>query len=177
MRADSCSGPTTDSICGHGLGRMGHSSNFARWPHLGPIPPMDGGGHLVPLSYVYGYRGGVGRRGVAQDTIEDNGLEIKEEKNQNRKKEHRPRTRTKKTEHGGPCFACGAVRSGRRQTGDGRRTVGKHQRPTRRQLGRWATGHILQGVLSPVIHHINNRRGQRSGHTLRFLHSVPHRRR
>ena len=61
MRADSCSGPTTDSICGHGLGRMGHSSNFARWPHLGPIPPMDGGGHLVPLSYIYGYRGGVGR--------------------------------------------------------------------------------------------------------------------
>ena len=77
MRADSCSGPTTDSICGHGLGRMGHSSNFARWPHLGPIPPMDGGGHLVPLSYVYGYRGGVGRRGVAQDTIGDNGLEIR----------------------------------------------------------------------------------------------------
>ena len=77
MRADSCSGPTTDSICGHGLGRMGHSSNFARWPHLGPIPPMDGGGHLVPLSYVYGYRGGVGRRGVAQDTIGDNGIEIR----------------------------------------------------------------------------------------------------
>ena len=77
MRADSCSGPTTDSICGHGLGRMGHSSNFARWPHLGPIPPMDGGGHLVPLSYIYGYRGGVGRRGVAQDTIGDNGIEIR----------------------------------------------------------------------------------------------------
>ena len=77
MRSDSCSGPTTDSICGHGLGRMGHSSNFARWPHLGPIPPMDGGGHLVPLSYVYGCRGGVGRRGVAQDTIGDNGLEIR----------------------------------------------------------------------------------------------------
>ena len=76
MRADSCSGPTTDSICGHGLGRMGHSSNFARWPHLGPIPPMDGGGHLGTLSYVYGYRGGVGRRGVAQDTTGDNGLEI-----------------------------------------------------------------------------------------------------
>ena len=34
---------------------------------------MDGGGHLVPLSYIYGYRGGVGRRGVAQDTIGDNG--------------------------------------------------------------------------------------------------------
>ena len=77
MRADSCSGPTTDSICGHGLGRMGHSSNFARWPHLGPIPPMDGGGHLVPLSYVYGYRGGVGRRGVAEATIGDNELEIR----------------------------------------------------------------------------------------------------
>ena len=77
MRADSCSGPTTDSICGHGLGRMGHSSNFARWPHLGPIPPMDGGGHLVPLSYVYGYRGGVGRRGVGQDTIGDDGLEVR----------------------------------------------------------------------------------------------------
>ena len=68
MRADSCSGPTTDSICGHGLGRMGHSSNFARWPHLGPIPPMDGGGHLVPLSYVYGYRGGIGRRSSVEMT-------------------------------------------------------------------------------------------------------------
>ena len=77
MRADSCSGPTTDSICGHGWGRMGHSSNFARWPHLGPIPPMDGGGHLVPLSYVYGYRGGLGRRGVAQGTIGDNDLELR----------------------------------------------------------------------------------------------------
>ena len=77
MRADSCSGPTPDSFCGDGWGRMGHSRNFARWPHLGPIPPMDGGGHLVPLSYVYGYRGGVGRRGVAQDTIGDNGLEIR----------------------------------------------------------------------------------------------------
>ena len=77
MRADSCSGPTTDSICGHGLGRMGHSSNFARWPHLGPIPPMDGGGHLVPLSYVYGYRGGVGRSGVGQDTSGDNCIETR----------------------------------------------------------------------------------------------------
>ena len=38
---------------------------------------MDGGGHLVPLSYVYGYRGDVGRRGVAQDTIGDNGLDIR----------------------------------------------------------------------------------------------------
>ena len=77
MRADSCSGPTTDSICGHGLGRMGHSSNFARWPHLGPIPPMDGGGHWGPLSYVYGYRGGIGRRGVGQDTTGDDGIEIR----------------------------------------------------------------------------------------------------
>jgi len=77
MRADSCSGPTTDSICGHGLGRMGRSSNFARWPHLGPIPPMDGGGHLGPLSYVYGYRGGIRRRGVGQDTTGDDGIEIR----------------------------------------------------------------------------------------------------
>ena len=77
MRADSCSGPTTDSICGHGLGRMGHSSNFARWPHLGPIPPMDGGSHLGPLSYVCGYRGGIGRRRVGQDTTGDDGIEIR----------------------------------------------------------------------------------------------------
>ena len=55
---------------------MGHSSNFARWPHLGPIPPMDGGGHLGPLSYVYGYRGGIGRRGVGQGTAGDDGIEI-----------------------------------------------------------------------------------------------------
>ena len=77
MWAGSCSGPTTNSICGHGLGRMGQSSNFARWPHLGPIPPMDGGGHLGPLSYVYGYRGGIGRRGVGQDTTGDDGIEIR----------------------------------------------------------------------------------------------------
>ena len=49
----------------------------ARWPHVGPIPPMDGGGHLVPLSYVYGYRGGVGRRGVGQDTHGDDGIKIR----------------------------------------------------------------------------------------------------
>ena len=55
---------------------MSHSGDFARWPHLGPIRPMARGGHLGPLSYVYGYRGGVGRRGVAQGTIGDNGLEI-----------------------------------------------------------------------------------------------------
>ena len=77
MRADSCSGPTTDSICGHGSGRMGRSCDFKKRPHFGQIPPMDGGGDLVPLSYVYGYRGGVGRRGVAQDMIGDNGLEIR----------------------------------------------------------------------------------------------------
>ena len=55
---------------------MGHSGDFARWPHLGPIRPMDGGGHLGPLSYVYGYRGGVGRRGVGQDTTRDDGIKI-----------------------------------------------------------------------------------------------------
>ena len=38
---------------------------------------MDGGGHLVPLSYVYGYRGGVGRSGVGQDTNGDDGIEIR----------------------------------------------------------------------------------------------------
>ena len=38
---------------------------------------MDGGGHLGPLSYVYGYRGGVGRSGVGQDTNGDNGIEIR----------------------------------------------------------------------------------------------------
>ena len=35
---------------------------------------MDGGGHLVPLSYVYGYRGGVGRSEVGQDT---NGIRVR----------------------------------------------------------------------------------------------------
>ena len=29
---------------------------------------MDGGGHLVPLSYVYGYRGGIGRRSSVEMT-------------------------------------------------------------------------------------------------------------
>ena len=68
-RANSGSGTTMNSIYGRWLGQMGHSGDFARWPHLGPIRPMDaGGGHLGPLSYVYGYRGGVGRRGVGQDT-------------------------------------------------------------------------------------------------------------
>ena len=38
---------------------------------------MARGGHLGPLSYVYGYRGGVGRRGVSQDTNGDDGIEIR----------------------------------------------------------------------------------------------------
>ena len=37
---------------------------------------MDGGGHLGTLSYIYGYRGGVGRRGVGQDTNGDDGIKI-----------------------------------------------------------------------------------------------------
>ena len=32
---------------------------------------------MVPLSYVYGYRGGIGRRGVGQDTTGDDGIEIR----------------------------------------------------------------------------------------------------
>ena len=66
-----------NSICGRWLGQMGHSGDFARWPHLGPIRPMDGGGHLGPLSYVYGYRGGIGRREVGQDTTRDDGIKIR----------------------------------------------------------------------------------------------------
>ena len=66
-----------NSIYGRWLGQMGHSGDFTRWPHLGPIRPMAEGGHLGPLSYVYGYRGGVGRRGVAQDTNGDNGIKIR----------------------------------------------------------------------------------------------------
>ena len=38
---------------------------------------MARGGHLGPLSYVYGYRGGVGRSGVGQDTSGDDGIEIR----------------------------------------------------------------------------------------------------
>ena len=38
---------------------------------------MDGGGHWGPLSYVYGYRGGIGRRGVGQDTTGDDGIKIR----------------------------------------------------------------------------------------------------
>ena len=38
---------------------------------------MAGGGHLGPLSYVYGYRGGVGRSGVGQDTNGDDGIKIR----------------------------------------------------------------------------------------------------
>ena len=32
---------------------------------------------MGPLSYVYGYRGGVGRRGVGQDTNGDDGIKIR----------------------------------------------------------------------------------------------------
>ena len=32
---------------------------------------------MGPLSYVYGYRGGVARRGVGQDTTRDDGIEIR----------------------------------------------------------------------------------------------------
>ena len=77
LRAGSGSGTTTNPIYGRWLGQMSHSGDFARWPHLGPIRPMDGGGHLGPLSYVYGYRGGIGRRGVGQDTTGDDGIEIR----------------------------------------------------------------------------------------------------
>ena len=38
---------------------------------------MARGGHLGPLSYVYGYRGSVGRRGVGQDTNGDDGIKIR----------------------------------------------------------------------------------------------------
>ena len=38
---------------------------------------MARGGHLGPLSYVYGYRGGIGRSGVGQDTNGDDGIEIR----------------------------------------------------------------------------------------------------
>ena len=38
---------------------------------------MAGGGHLRPLSCVYGYRGGVGRRRVGQDTTGDDGIKIR----------------------------------------------------------------------------------------------------
>ena len=37
---------------------------------------MAGGGHLGPLSYVHGYRGGSGRRKVGQDTTGEDGIEI-----------------------------------------------------------------------------------------------------
>ena len=66
-----------NSIYGRWLGQMSHSGDFARWPHLGPIRPMDGGGHLGPLSYVYGYRGGVGPSEVGQDTNGDDGIKIR----------------------------------------------------------------------------------------------------
>ena len=44
---------------------------------MGQIRPMARGGHLGPLSYVYGYRGGVGRSGVGQDTSGDDGIETR----------------------------------------------------------------------------------------------------
>ena len=53
-------------------------------------------------------------------------------------------------------------------------TACRHQRNTRRLLVPWATKHILQGVLPPAKLHMNNKRCQRSGSPLRFLHSLPH---
>ena len=53
-------------------------------------------------------------------------------------------------------------------------TASAPQRPTRRLLVPWATKHILQGVLPPAKLHMNNKRCQRSGSPLRFLHSLPH---
>ena len=53
-------------------------------------------------------------------------------------------------------------------------TASAPQRPTRRLLVPWATKHILQGVLPPAKRHMNNKRCQRSGSPLRFLHSLPH---
>jgi hypothetical protein len=38
---------------------------------------MARGGHLGPLSCVYGYRGSIGRSGVGQDTSGDDGIEIR----------------------------------------------------------------------------------------------------
>ena len=32
---------------------------------------------MGPLSYVYGYRGGIGRRGVGQDTTRDDGIKVR----------------------------------------------------------------------------------------------------
>ena len=32
---------------------------------------------MGPLSYLYGYRGGIGRRRVGQDTTRDDGIEIR----------------------------------------------------------------------------------------------------
>ena len=67
----------TRSSYGRWLGQMGHSGDFARWPHLGPIRLMVRGGHLGQLSYVHGYRGGVGQSGVGRDTNGDDGIEIR----------------------------------------------------------------------------------------------------
>ena len=54
----------------HGVASPSHSSlsgQTAGWP-------MAGGGHLGPLSYVYGYRGGIGRRRAGQDTTRDDDI-------------------------------------------------------------------------------------------------------
>ena len=39
---------------------------------------MDGGGHLGPLSYVYGYRAGIGRRRVGQDTTIESDVYVRD---------------------------------------------------------------------------------------------------
>ena len=38
---------------------------------------MAEGGHLGPLSYLNGYRGGAGRSGVGQDTTREDDIEIR----------------------------------------------------------------------------------------------------
>ena len=38
---------------------------------------MARGGHLGPLSYLYGYRGGIGRREVGQDTTGEDDIEMR----------------------------------------------------------------------------------------------------
>ena len=45
--------------------RRGRAAAAARAGYSGTVGAEErrgGGGHLVPLSYIYGYRGGVGRR-------------------------------------------------------------------------------------------------------------------
>ena len=62
------------SSCRPSRARISMSSSL---PHLGPIRPMAEGGHLGPLSYLNGYRGGVGRSGVGQDTTREDDIEIR----------------------------------------------------------------------------------------------------